>query len=83
MVVSTYAPLNLLKISATGGQSDTDVTASFIQFQKITCALTGTHRYAALINLIALQPASIISRKRAKSINRRCVKIRKNESVKV
>ena len=54
MVVSTNTPLDLLKIAAAGGQSDTNVTTSFIQFQKITCALTGTHLHKVFKNLATL-----------------------------
>ena len=41
MVITTNVQLNLLIPSTTGSQSNTNV---IIQFQKITCALTGTRQ---------------------------------------
>ena len=61
MAVSAYTPLNLLKVCATGGQSNTNVTISFIQFQKITCALIGTHRLTQVLKNLTNWSMDILS----------------------
>ena len=58
MVITTNVQLNLLIPSTTGSQSNTDV---IIQFQKITCALIGTHCLKQVLKNSANWPIIILS----------------------
>ena len=43
MVFTTNSPMNPQIVAAKGSQPNSHLAVSFIQFQKITCALIGTH----------------------------------------